>query len=183
MMAPGVEVLGNKALLPYLDDIVTFYSREQPILRTATTALCESMPGDPSGWVFKKSNGCQGNEVFFLDEMSGSAQSQLEARLREWGRIGAVLQRRVSASFLPISRETTWHRFQIELRPVAFVVGDGVCAVSEHASGRALSNLGGRGLGNISQGAHYLAVIREPVPTPRGRVTPDETCVTVQANL
>jgi hypothetical protein len=138
----------------------------EPILRAAKTELCRAIPEDPSDWVLKKSNGCQGKEVFFLDEMSDVERLALEAGLSKWGASErAVLQRRVSASFLPVTPGAAWHRFQVELRPVVFVLGDSVLLVSEHPSARASSNLDGRGLGNMSQGAHYLSVIREPTPS------------------
>jgi hypothetical protein len=163
MTAPGTEFLGNKALLPLMDEIVSFYSGEKPILRTVETELCRRLPDDPTGWVLKKSNGCGGREVYFLDGASGAEMHRLEMMLAGWGGSdSAVLQRRVRASFLPISPAVPWHRFQVELRPVGFVIGDLTCIVSEHPSGRALSNLDGHGLGNMSQGAHYLPVIREP---------------------
>lgn len=162
MMAPGLEALGNKALLPFLDEIVSFYTGDEPILRTAKTELCPAIPVDPTGWVLKRSNGCQGKEVFFLDEMSAVERSELEASLSKWEPAGAIRQRRVSSSFLPIAPSMAWFRFQVELRPVVFVLGDSVALVSEHASGRASSNLDSRGVGNMSQGAYYLTVIREP---------------------
>jgi uncharacterized circularly permuted ATP-grasp superfamily protein len=162
MTAPGIDILGNKVLLPFMDAIVSSYCGEEPVLRTARTALYENSPADPSGWVLKKSNGCQGKEVFFLDELSDAERLRLETTIAGWGGPEwAVLQRRVSASFLPVSRATAWHRFQVELRPIGFIVGDGTCIVSDYASGRALSNLSGRSLGNMSQGAHYVAVLRE----------------------
>lgn len=162
MTAPGIDILGNKLLLPFMEAIVSFYCGEAPVLRTAQTELYESFPADPSGWILKKSNGCQGKEVFFLDELSDPERHRLETTIAGWGGPEwAVLQRRVSASFLPVSPAAAWHRFQVELRPIGFVVGDGTCIVSDYASGRALSNLSGRSLGNMSQGAHYIAVLRE----------------------
>ena len=163
MMAPGVAALGNKALLPFIDDIVAFYSAADPILRAAETRFCRTMPVDPSGWVLKRSNGCQGREVFFLDRLSEVERLQLGTRLEAWGAAaGAVLQRQVTGSFLSVGSETAPNRFQVELRPFVFVVGDSQCVVAEHASGRAFSNTDGRGVGNMSQGAYYLPVVREP---------------------
>ena len=40
MTAPGIAALGNKALLPFMDDIVAFYSSADPILRAAETRFC-----------------------------------------------------------------------------------------------------------------------------------------------
>lgn len=162
MTAPGIDILGNKLLLPFMDAIVSSYCGEEPVLRTAHTALYENVPADPSGWVLKKTNGCQGKEVVFLDELSDADRRRIDTTVDAWGGAEwAVLQRRVSASFLPVSPAAAWHRFQVELRPIGFVIGDETCIVSDYVSGRAISNLSGRSLGNMSQGAHYVAVLRE----------------------
>ena len=162
MTPPGIDILGNKLLLPFVDAVVSWYCGEEPVLPTAQTELYESFPTDPSGWVLKKSNGCQGREVVFLDELSDAERHRFETTIAAWGGPEwAVLQRRVSASFLPVSPAAAWHRFQVELRPIGFVIGDETCMVSDYPSGRALSNLSGRSLGNMSQGAHYIAVLRE----------------------
>jgi uncharacterized circularly permuted ATP-grasp superfamily protein len=163
MMAPGLAALGNKALLPFMDEIVAFYASADPILRAAETHLCRAMIADPAGWVLKRSNGCQGREVFFLDRLSDVERLQLDARLAAWGLPeGAVLQRRVNASFVSSVPDAPERSFQVELRPFAFVIGDAQCLVGQHASGRAFRNTDGRGVGNMSQGACYLTVIREP---------------------
>jgi hypothetical protein len=162
MTAPGVEVLGNKALLPFADDIVAFYSGAPPILRTARTELYRAMPGDPRGRVLKASNGCQGQQVFFLEALSGSALAQLEAKLSVGGPAQAVLQTRINASVMPIFSNGACEEYQVELRPLAWVIGDSVCVVGEAASGRAFRNDDGFGVGNMSRGASYVAVIREP---------------------
>jgi uncharacterized circularly permuted ATP-grasp superfamily protein len=163
MTAPGVTALGNKALLPFIDEIVTFYSSDEPILRTAESRLCRDMPADHSDWVLKRSNGRQGRDVLFLDGMTESERLELDARLTTWGRPeGAVLQRRVDASVISSIPGARSDEFQVELRPFAFVVGDSQCRVGEHASGRAFRNTDGRGVGNMSRGACYVAVVREP---------------------
>ena len=120
------------------------------------------MPVDRSGWVLKRSNGRQGREVFFLNRLSEVEHLQLNTRLAEWGAAGAVLQRRVTASFLSVGPEATSEGFQVELRPFVFAIGDSHCVVGDHASGRAFRNTDGRGVGNMSRGACYLAVVREP---------------------
>ena len=165
MTAPGIDFLGNKLLLPFMDSLVAFYSGEEPVLRTARTELFQNLPDRQRqpGWILKKSSGCQGKEVIFLEDLNDAQWNALETTINGWGGPDwAVLQRRVCASFLPIARAIAWHWFQIELRPIVFVVGDRSCIVSDHPSGRALSNLDGRRLGNMSQGAHYVAVLREP---------------------
>jgi uncharacterized circularly permuted ATP-grasp superfamily protein len=173
MTSPAIEVLGNKALLPFMDEIVAFYSREDPILRTAKTELCQVLPNDPSGWVLKRTNGCQGREVFFLDDMSVVERDELQASVAKWGDSEcAIVQRRVSASFLPAARDAAAHRFQVELRPFGFVVGDSSCVVGQHACGRAFDLATGRHVGNISQGACYVSVIREPVPATARQLLP-----------
>jgi circularly permuted ATPgrasp domain protein len=162
MTAPGVAVLGNKAWLPFVDELVAFYSGEEPILRTARTEPYQAMPDDLSSWVLKRSNGCQGAEVFFLESLSELERVELESDLENMGSASAVLQKRVSASFLPASDDPRSQRLQVELRPFVFVVGDSQFVVAEHVSGRAFNNSAGTGRGNMSQGAEYLCVVREP---------------------
>jgi uncharacterized circularly permuted ATP-grasp superfamily protein len=168
MTAPGVGVLGHKAWLPFTDAIVSWYSGGAPLLRTASTAIFREMPADSSDWVLKQGNGCQGQAVVFLDHLSDAARRELERRARGWGQAsGAVLQRRVKASVLPMGGDgdSTADAWQVELRPVVYVVGAATCLVAECPSARAFVNADGRGVGNMSRGAHYLAVIREPLGT------------------
>lgn len=163
MNAPGVGVLGHKALLPFADRIVSFYSGTPPLVPTAPTEPYDAMPGDPSGWVLKRGDGCQGQSVVFLDGLDDDARRRVAARATEWGDGGAVLQRRVLASVLPgCQSDGTAQSLQVELRPLAFVVGAATCIVGEHLSARAFPNANGRSLGNMSRGARYVGVIREP---------------------
>jgi len=162
MTAPGITALGNKALLPFMDEIVAFYSSADPILRTAETHACRAMMADPTGWVLKRTNGCQGREVLFLDRLSEVDWLTLNTRLEAWGTAGAILQRRVNASFVTSLPDAPACGFQVELRPLTFVIGESQCVMGEHASGRAFRNTDGRAVGNMSQGACYLTVIREP---------------------
>ena len=162
MTAPGIAALGNKALLPFMDDIVAFYSSGKPILRSAETHSCRAMMADPAEWVLKRTNGCQGREVHFLDRLSEVERRTLHARLGVWGTRGAIVQRRVDASCVTSQPDAPGRGFQVELRPFAFVIGESRCVMGEHISGRAFRNTDGRGLGNMSQGAYYLPVVREP---------------------
>ena len=162
MTAPGIDSLGNKALLPFMDEVVAFYSSAEPILRAAETVVCRRLPADPREWVLKRSNGRQGREVFFLETMSAVERLRLDSLLDRWGTIGSALQRRVNASCLSSTQGPWSDEFQVELRPFVFAIGDAQCVVGEHVSGRAFRNTDGRGLGNMSRGACYLTVVREP---------------------
>ena len=73
-----------------------------------------------------------------------------------------MLQTHVNASVMAVGSGDSLQLYQIELRPLVFVVGDGVCVVGENASGRMFCVTNGFGTGNMSQGAQYLPVIREP---------------------
>ena len=136
------------------------------MLRTAATELFRELPADASDWVLKRGDGCQGQAVVFLEGLGAAAQQELERRARSWGpSSGAVLQRRVQASVLPIrgGGDGPSDAWQVELRPVVYVVGAASAVVAECPSARAFVNVDGRGVGNMSRGAHYLAVMREPV--------------------
>ena len=100
--------------------------------------------------------------MFFLENMTDVARARLVDNLSARGTASAVLQERVSASFVPVNFGHAPQLYQIELRPLVFVLGDGVCVVGENASGRTFCVTNGFGAGNMSQGAQYLPVIREP---------------------
>lgn len=165
MTAPGVELLGNKAFLPLTDAIIAQYSGTAPTLRTAPTTPYREMPGDPRGLVLKESRGRQGREVHFLDAMPSAEHAALAARLSSHAGAGAVLQSYVAGSFVPVPSGESWAAHQVELRPIAWIVGDGTCLVADAFSGRGFVNRDGRTAGNMSRGASYIAVMRELITT------------------
>lgn len=158
--APGSGLLADKALLPVMDEVIRTLLGEEPILATPATRLIDRLTDHTRG-VLKRVDGCGGNDVFVLDDHAFDRRDVLDERLAAWGKGGAVLQDLVEASTLPSGGPGADRRYRVELRPIAYAVGDDVL-VSEVPVGRAVPLLGDR-RGNITQGASYVAVVREPV--------------------
>ncbi|MDA0167674.1 circularly permuted type 2 ATP-grasp protein [Solirubrobacter taibaiensis] len=101
--APGTGVLGNKALLPSVNQLIRHYCGEEPLLRSPETHVVRTdTPVD--GCVVKGAAGCGGG-LPRTDELR-------------------VAQRSVEPSCM---RDAT-----VELRPFAYVLGYGDVVVAEH---------------------------------------------------
>ncbi len=163
--APGTGVLGNKALLPFLDDVIRFFTGQEPILATPPTRLLDAgaLPADTDNWVVKSSAGCQGTEVFVLGWQSRERLALIAQRTREhWRGAAGVAQRYVEPSRLTPAGPGHWLGYRVEIRPVTYVLDWHDSHVSEHPLGKAISTHDTRRLNNISQGACYLPVLRGP---------------------
>jgi glutamate---cysteine ligase / carboxylate-amine ligase len=156
--APGTGALGDKALLPFVDDLIGFYLNEKPILRTPPTYLLSDgvLPSDPAGWVVKTTAGCQGTEVFVLDWQPKDRLGLIAERA-----VRAVAQRYVEPSRLTLDGPGGWDAYRVEIRPVAYVLGWNDVYVSECPVGKAISVYDSRRLNNISHGACYIPVLLE----------------------
>ncbi len=158
--APGTGVLGNKAFLPVVDGLIRVTTGEPPILSTPTTRLLDGeLPPDPQDWVVKSTTGCQGTEVVLLGPDSSLEQLSRQIRL---GPARAVLQRYVEPSRLTLGGHGSADGYRIEIRPICYVLDDTNVHVSEIPVGKAISVHDTRRLNNISQGAQYVPVLREP---------------------
>jgi hypothetical protein len=163
--APGTGVLGNKALLPYAAELIGFYLHEEPILPTPPTHLLTdgSLPTDTENWVVKTAAGCQGTEVFVLGWQPHDRLRLVEDRVRkEWSGVVSVVQRYVEPSRLTPSGPGGWDSYRVEIRPVSYVLGWDDVQVAEQPAGKVVSSYDARRLNNISQGACYVPVLREP---------------------
>jgi uncharacterized circularly permuted ATP-grasp superfamily protein len=163
--APGTGVLGNKALLPFLDDVIRFFTGQEPILATPPTRLLDAgaLPADADDWVVKSSTGCQGGDVFVLGAQPRERLTLIEQRIRKhWCGAGGVAQRYVEPSRLTPAGPGHWLGYWVEIRPVAYVLDWHDIHVSEQPLGKAISTQDTRRLNNISQGACYLPVLRGP---------------------
>lgn len=163
--APGTSVLGTKALLPYADNFIRFYLGCEPILASPFTRLLTSgeLPADPENWVVKTSAGCQGTEVFVLGWQPIDRLKFIAELVREeWPGAAAVVQRYVEPSRLTPAGQCSRDGYRVEIRPVTYILGWAEVHVSEQAVGKVVSIHDPRRLNNISQGAYYAPVIRQP---------------------
>ena len=170
--SPGVKVVDNKGFLPFVEEFVRFYLKEEPILRTQPTELVrEPVLPDPALWVVKKADGLESRQVLLLPRMRPSQLRAAGKTLEGWlaqrretdGRPPVVVrQRYVSPSYLPLSPEpASWAGLLVELRPITYVYGDGKIYVGRHLNGRAISSLGDP-RNCITRGAFGLPVFLEP---------------------
>ncbi len=162
--APCVELIATKSFLPFDGALAEAYLGEPLLLRSAPSRLVRERPDRlPDQGVVKRSTGCQGTEVFFLDEMRDAGRSRsLLAALDEWGPCAAILQEHVTRSVLGGTGNGSPETVQLEIRPLVYVYGWRAALVGEALAGRAVAASAER-RGNISRGAAFLPVLREPL--------------------
>lgn len=166
--APGTSVLGNKALLPYVDEMIRFYCREEPIIESPPTHLLDNgqFPAQPDHWVVKSTAGCQGTEVFELRRQPPPRLDEIRSLVREsWPKVTFVAQSHVEPSHLSTGGPGAWDTLLVELRPVTYVVGWSEAFVSREPLGKAVSSFDVRRQHNVSQGACYVPVTSVPSPS------------------
>lgn len=121
--APGTSVLGNKAFLPFVGHMITFYGDEEALLDAPPTTLLTDglLPDDPDGWVVKVAAGCGGAGVFELRSQSPEQLRSIEEMLEgSWPARAAIAQRRVELSRLAFG---DGNRYLVEMRAVGYVLG------------------------------------------------------------
>jgi carboxylate-amine ligase len=168
--APGTGILGNKALLPHVGEMIRFFLGEEPVIATPPTHVCAdgTLPLQPEDWVVKSVSGCQGTEVFMLRGQPPERLDAIRALVREsWPDQPFVAQQRVEPSRLSSSGPGSWEAHPVELRPVAYVVGWSQVHVSDRPVGKAVWGFDARGQHNLSQGACYVPVT-VLTPSPAG---------------
>ena len=161
--APCVGLVASKSFLPFDEDLARLYLDEPLMIRSASSRLIRKPPDRlPSEGVLKRSNGCQGTEVYFLEDLrDDAARGVLLAALRGWGPCASIWQELVERSVLPGS-EPGRRSAILELRPIVYVYGWRAALVAQVLAGRAITT-GGR-LGNVSRGACLLPVLRQVLP-------------------
>jgi uncharacterized circularly permuted ATP-grasp superfamily protein len=137
MTSPGVEILGSKALLPKIEDLIRLYLKEEPILNTQDSTRVtteDDLKFDESGWVYKMVNENQGKGVYLIDALPESNQKATKRYLRNvlnWIKIHKehdepwiIRQRMIDSSYLSLGEPKSWLRFSVDIRPLTFVSGD-----------------------------------------------------------
>lgn len=161
--APGTGLLGNKALLAFVPGMIRFFCDAEPLLATAPTAVLH--PGERPGpdRVVKPSTGAGGADVL----LPGWDPAAVETLVRARGPSGVVVQRWIEPSTLSWGPDEC-ATFDIELRPIAYVVGAQEIVVGQQPVAKAVPSRERR-LNNVSRGAAYVAVRRTSRPCARPR--------------
>jgi uncharacterized circularly permuted ATP-grasp superfamily protein len=162
--APGTSVLGNKALLPFVSDMINFYCREEPILWDPPTMHLRDglLPPDPKRWVVKTATGCQGSEVFILQSLSPSDLEKISTAIRDtWPRQAAVAQRHIQLSQLWTVSPVGAQCYSVEVRALAYVLGWRNVFAGEQALGKLVPRDKADSLNNIARGGSYVPIVRE----------------------
>ena len=151
--SPGTGLLGDKALLPFVDEMIRRASGEEPLLRSAPTRVQRdgALPEPRADWVVKTATGRGGDGVHVLGTRDGDHAAR--ASMHAAGLCGTVAQRWIDCSTLP------WGPSRIELRPIAFVLGRDEVFVGEQLVGKAVPAADRRALNNVSRGARYVAAL------------------------
>jgi hypothetical protein len=162
--APCVGVVASKSFHALGDGIVSLYLDERPVLGTPPTRLMGDIPDAlPEEGVLKRSSGCGGTEVFFLDELQGEADRHaLLARVRSWGPCAAVVQERVHRSVIEPVGGIAEIAAAVEIRLVVYVYGWMSAGVDQIVSGRATTPRPER-LGGPTRDVLHLPVVLEAV--------------------
>lgn len=160
--APGTAALGNKALLPFVNDMIRCYCQEDPILDTPATELLrdDRLPADADRWVVKSGAGCQGTGVFVLRSQTPDELTAIARDLRgSWPARAAIAQQHVEPSRLRAGGT----ELLVELRAIAYVLGWQDVFAGDQAVGKLAPRAKTQRLNNISSGASYAPVIRASV--------------------
>ncbi len=168
MNGPGMDILGNKGLLPVMDKLTELYLVQPPLLETQTSEWVLSsadLKDLNSGWVIKKSDGNQGNQVFILDDLTSQGRDNLRRHIDDWAisetiknnHAPAVFikQKLIDVSYLPAEATKTWINFNVDFRPHTFVIAGE--PLKPAIWGRASPKIPGV-LNNVSQSAMELIV-------------------------
>ncbi|MCB9062773.1 MAG: circularly permuted type 2 ATP-grasp protein [Halobacteriovoraceae bacterium] len=186
--APDTEVLSNKALMPYMNEFISFYLGEKPILRQAETKLfystkhsvdlhqqfietIDKLDSDKTlNYVVKHPDGSQGSDVTILNKLN-KKQLQTFSDILGYqtffsdvlGESGygptSVLQEYIEPSFIPVDGNNGWLNLAVDIRPITVVLGDQI-TTRERPWGRGSFKLG-HNLNNVSQGAFEIVVLVE----------------------
>jgi hypothetical protein len=158
--APCVGLIASKSFLPFDEALARLYFGEPLTIPSASSLLISERPARlPNQGVLKRSNGCQGTEVFFLDEMGRDASKDLLASIQKWGYCAAILQEFIERSVLNGGGPGVLEAASLELRPIVYVYGWRAAVVGEVMAARAITH--GDRHGNISRGALCVPVLRE----------------------
>jgi thioredoxin-like negative regulator of GroEL len=168
--APGTSILGNKALLPFVTEMVEFYCQKDAILQNPPTMLLRDgqLPEKPEEWVVKTAAGCQGSGVYLLRFQGPDDLAALRKRLEgSWPTGAAIAQRHIELSHLWMIGPRGIRTYRVEVRPLAYVLGWHDIFSGEQGLGKLATGEQPGSLNNIAHGGSYVPIIRQPYPDER----------------
>jgi uncharacterized circularly permuted ATP-grasp superfamily protein len=162
--APGTSVLGNKALSPFVTDMIRYFLHENTILPVPPTIFLRDgrLPYNADEWVVKIANDCMGSGVHILQAQTPESLQKIETFIEKgWPESAAIAQRYFALSQLWTARLSGEQTYLVEVRALAYVLGWQDVFAGEHSLGKLVP--GGRpgSLNNIARGGSYAPVIRE----------------------
>lgn len=173
--SPGTLLLGHKAFLPFVEEMIRFYCGQDPILRSPPTRLLRDglLPDDLDNWVLKTATGCQGDGVLVLKSLPPERIENIRTSVqRSWAKVPVIAQRHVELSCLRVDELGNTNTYDVELRVLAYVIGWQHVFVGEHSIGKLVLTGSGTGGQTVFSGGAYLPVVREVTPTVASRNEP-----------
>ncbi|HMN68492.1 MAG TPA: circularly permuted type 2 ATP-grasp protein, partial [Bdellovibrionales bacterium] len=126
MVVPGVEFLGNKALLPVMDRLIRMYLGEEPKVPSQPTEWVTELKDldvNEPGWVYKRVTANQGSGVFMPDQLPAGNQKGFTAWMKDWEDWSLIAQGRhwphfvrqktIQGSYIPAELPDSWIRFNV----------------------------------------------------------------------
>ena len=159
--APGVDFIGDKEFYVFVEKLIRFYLREEPILRNIPTErfadektggvnepLFERIFANLSQWVIKKVDGRGGDGVWVGPKISAEEVPALKAKIRhEPG--GYIVQ-----AFTPLSR---MNENIVDMRVISDVGPDSILVI-DTPWGRGLP-MSGNGKVNLSDKGREITIL------------------------
>jgi len=161
--APGTIVLGHKGLLPFIDEMIRFYTHEDPILVSPPTLLLQDgvLPGDLDSWVVKTATGCRGDGVFILRWQKPDQLNAVQQMIRKsWPMNAAVAQHYVEPSRIYVDDDAPI-AYRVEVRAIAYVLDWQQVHVSEQSVAKLVRDEVPGHLNDVFRAASYAPVVRD----------------------
>jgi uncharacterized circularly permuted ATP-grasp superfamily protein len=170
--SPGTLLLGHKAFLPFVGEMISFYCGEDPILQSPPTCLLRDglLPKDLNNWVLKTATGCQGDGVFVLKSQPPDRLEEIRGLVQgSWAKTPAIVQRHVELSRLRVDGLDSANTYDVELRALAYIIGWQHVFVGEHSIGKLVLTGNSNSVQTVFSGGSYVPVVREPTSTATSR--------------
>ena len=166
--SPGTLLLGHKAFLPFVGEMIIFYCREDPILQSPPTYILRNglLPKDLDKWVLKTATGCQGDGVFVLKSQPQDRLEEIRSLVQgSWAKTLPIVQRYVELSRLCVGGLDSSNTYDVELRVPTYIIGWHQVFVGEHSIGKLVLTGSSNSVQTVFSGGSYAPIVREPTST------------------